>query len=129
MQTGNIPSDAPEYTLAWDILTWAEENIVNPDGENAGDPWRFTDEQIRFLAHFYAVDEKGKWVYRTASLRRAKGWGKVHCSHRFVSSSFAGLRAFLIGLSSMRIAPRVGVVIKRLRSILWVSRNTTRGFR
>lgn len=75
-QTGNIPSKAPEFTLAWDILAWAEENIVNPDGENAGDPWRFTNEQIRFLAHFYAVDKRGKWVYRTASLRRAKGWGK-----------------------------------------------------
>jgi hypothetical protein len=76
MQTGNIPDTAPAHTLAWEILTWAEENIVQPDGENAGDPWVFTDEQIRFLAHFYALKPDGKWVYRTASLRRAKGWGK-----------------------------------------------------
>jgi hypothetical protein len=76
MQSGNIPDKAPTSTLAWDILTWAEKFIVQPDGENAGDPWQFTDEQIRFLAHFYAVKPDGKWKYRTASLRRAKGWGK-----------------------------------------------------
>ncbi|WP_207944377.1 hypothetical protein [Actinomadura rubrisoli] len=81
MQTGNIPSHMPEYTLAWDIIQWAEENIVQPDGESAGDPWRFTDEQLRFLAWFYAVDENGKWVYRSASLRRAKLW--VGGSRRF----------------------------------------------
>lgn len=96
-QTGNIPSNAPEYTLAWDILKWGEENLVQPDGETAGDPFKFTDEQIRFLAWFYAVDENGKWVYRTASLRRAKGWGKVHCSQRSVSSSFAGHLVFPTG--------------------------------
>lgn len=98
MQTGNIPEDAPEYTLAWDILAWAEENIVMPDGENAGDPWRFTDEQIRFLAWYYAVDEHGKWVYRTASLRRAKGWGKVRCSQRSALLSTVGRVAFPIGV-------------------------------
>jgi hypothetical protein len=85
MQSGNIPNGAPVSTLAWDVLAWAETNIVQPDGETAGDPWRFTDEQIRFLAWFYAVDERGKWVYRTASLRRAKGWGKVRCSQRSAS--------------------------------------------
>lgn len=86
-QTGNIPEYAPEYTLAWDILNWAEKNLVQPDGENAGDPFKFTDEQIRFLAHLYAVDEHGKWRYRTASLRRAKLWDGVNLrySPRFAS--------------------------------------------
>jgi hypothetical protein len=77
MQTGNIPAEIPKYTLAWDILAWAEKNLTQPDGENAGDPFRFTDEQIRFLAHFYSVDENGKWKYRTASIRRAKLWAGV----------------------------------------------------
>lgn len=89
-QTGNIPDSAPEYTLAWDILKWGEENLVQPDGETAGDPFRFTDEQIRFLAWFYAVDENGKWKYRTASLRRAKLWAGVSLrssQHSALSSS------------------------------------------
>src|SRR5690606_23581142 len=50
--------------------------IVEPDGERAGEPWRFTPEQIRFLAHWFAVDEQGRWRYSTGSLRRSKGWGK-----------------------------------------------------
>lgn len=87
MQTGNIPAHMPPRTLAWHILSWAEENIVQPDGESAGEPFRFTPEQIRFLAWFYAVDESGRWLYRTASLRRSKGWGKAPCSPRCASSS------------------------------------------
>lgn len=80
-QTGNIPNRLPdpsrgEYTLAWSILAWAEKYIRQPDGENAGQPWRFTKEQIHFLVWYYAIDENGKWLYRSASLRRSKGWGK-----------------------------------------------------
>ena len=76
MQTGNIPSHMPERTLAWQILAWAEKYIVQPDGERAGQPWQFTPEQIRFLAWWYAVDENGRWLYSSGSLRRSKGWGK-----------------------------------------------------
>lgn len=76
MQTGNIPAGPPKLTLGWQILRWAERYIVQPDGEDAGDPWQFTPEQMHFLLWFYAVDKHGRWVYRTASLRRAKGWGK-----------------------------------------------------
>ncbi|MET8382487.1 hypothetical protein ABZV14_05730 [Streptosporangium canum] len=80
-QTGNIPSRLPdpkrgEYTLAWSILAWCERYIRQPDGENAGVPWRFTREQVHFLVWYYAVDSRGKWLYRSASLRRSKGWGK-----------------------------------------------------
>jgi len=74
MQTGNIPDQPPKYTLAHQILKWAEAYIVQPDGENAGKPWRFTPEQIRFLAHWYSVDENGRWCYSSGSLRRSKGW-------------------------------------------------------
>src|SRR5690606_26932440 len=74
MQTGNIPDQPPKYTLAHQILKWAEAYIVQPDGENAGKPWRFTPEQIRFLAHWYAVDENGRWCCSSGALRRSKGW-------------------------------------------------------
>lgn len=76
IQTGNAPSEAPKRTLAWELLAWAQRFIVQPDGERAGHPWKFTPEQIRFLAHWFAVDDRGKWVYSTGSLRRSKGWGK-----------------------------------------------------
>lgn len=76
MQTGNIPAYEPELTIGHHVLWWAEKNIRQPDGENAGEPFKFTPEQRHFILWFYAVDRRGKWVYRTAALRRAKGWGK-----------------------------------------------------
>jgi hypothetical protein len=106
MQTGNIPSHVPPLTLAWDILEWAEENIVQPDGEHAGDPWKFTNEQIRFLAWFYALDKRGKWLYRSGSMRRSKGWGKARCWLHLQSSSFVGQRASAISRMGNRQAKR-----------------------
>ena len=47
-----------------------------PDGPDAGAQWRFTPEQIRFLHYLYAVDERGRFMFHRAVLRRAKGWGK-----------------------------------------------------
>ncbi|MER6912247.1 hypothetical protein ABT354_11285 [Streptomyces sp. NPDC000594] len=58
-------------------MRWAQKYIVQPDGETAGQPLRFTGEQIRFILWLYALDDRGRWVYRTAALRRAKGWGKT----------------------------------------------------
>lgn len=77
-QTGNIPKHVPHPTrsLGYQIIRWAEDKIRQPDGSNAGGPWRFTPEQKRYILWFYAIDDEGKWLYRTGSLRRSKGWGK-----------------------------------------------------
>ncbi|HSN24004.1 MAG TPA: hypothetical protein VLS45_07525, partial [Methylomicrobium sp.] len=66
----------PDKTLGWGVLEWCTVNLVNPDGENMGDPWIFSPEQARFVLWFYAVDSRGKFVYRRALLMRSKGWGK-----------------------------------------------------
>ncbi|GES18800.1 terminase [Acrocarpospora pleiomorpha] len=78
MQTGNLREGVPHpsRSLGYQILRWAETYIVQPDGENAGEPWQFTIEQKRFILWLYAIDAKGKWLYSTACLRRSKGWGK-----------------------------------------------------
>lgn len=78
-QTGNLPKGVPHPTrsLGYQILRWAETYIVQPDGDDAGEPWRFTREQKRFILWMYAIDEHGRWLYRDISLRRAKGWGKT----------------------------------------------------
>ncbi|MFF4952857.1 hypothetical protein [Streptomyces chattanoogensis] len=77
--TGNMPVGVPprSRSLGYEIMRWAERYIVQPDGEDAGHPWKFTKEQLRFLLWLYAIDDNGRWVYRTAALRRAKGWGKT----------------------------------------------------
>jgi len=62
----------PERTLGWEIAMWCSTWLLGMDGE----PWKFTREQLRFLLWWYAVDENGRFVYRTGCLQRMKGWGK-----------------------------------------------------
>lgn len=66
----------PPRTLGWAIEEWTSEYLRQPDGPEAGEPWRFTDEQMRFLLWWYALDERGRFVFRRGMLRRMKGWGK-----------------------------------------------------
>lgn len=63
-------------TLGWDALAWTVRYLKQPDGDNAGAPWRFTPEQVRFLLWFYAIDDQGRFRYRSAVYRRLKGSGK-----------------------------------------------------
>jgi hypothetical protein len=63
-------------TLGVGIYQWAEAYLLQPDGDNAGEPFVFTPEQINFILWFYAIDDGGRFIYRRAVLRRAKGWGK-----------------------------------------------------
>lgn len=75
-QTGNLPPGLPARTLGWGVLLWASQYVVQPDGERAGERWRFTREQVRYVLWLYALDERGRFVYRGSTLRRSKGWGK-----------------------------------------------------
>ena len=62
----------PERTLGWQIAGWCAEYLNAP---GAGGPWKFTLEQLRAVLWWYAVDETGRFVYRTGVLQRMKGWG------------------------------------------------------
>ncbi|MFF4557175.1 hypothetical protein [Streptomyces sp. NPDC001422] len=79
MQTGNLPAGVPnpKETLGYQVIRWAQKYIVQPDGENAGEAWQFTQEQLRFVLWFYAITPEGKWRFSAGTLRRAKGWGKT----------------------------------------------------
>lgn len=66
----------PEFSLGWGALNWMYENLLTPGGPYAGQPFMPTLEQARFIVWWYAVDENGRWVYRSGTLRRLKGWGK-----------------------------------------------------
>lgn len=79
----------PERTLGWEIILWCQRNLLQPDGAGAGNPWRFTDEQARFVLWWYALTADDRWAYRYGMLRRLKGWGKdplgaVLCAIEFV---------------------------------------------
>ena len=76
-----MPWRGPSYdgefpSLGWGILRWAEQNLKVPDGPMYGQPLRLTDEQTAILVKFYAIDDRGHWLFRRAAVRRAKGWGK-----------------------------------------------------
>jgi phage terminase large subunit-like protein len=64
-------------SLGWDVLDWCSKWLVQPDGDQAGEPLVFTAEQVDFIVRWYEVTESGAWRYRRAQLVRPKGWGKT----------------------------------------------------
>jgi hypothetical protein len=76
VRIGPVGVPAENRTLGWQILDWQYDYLVQPDGPDAGEPWVYTDEQLRFLLWWYAVDDQGRFLYRRGVLRRMKGWGK-----------------------------------------------------
>lgn len=86
----------PDKTLGWEIAQWCAK-YLRAEG---GGPWRFTNEQLRYVLWWYAVDDDGEFIYRTSVLQRLKGWGKdplaaVLCLVEFVGPSrFSHFNAF-----------------------------------
>lgn len=71
-----FPLDGSVKTLGWQLIEWAESYLLQPDGDQAGEPYTFTREQCNFILWFYSLDAGGKFANRRGVLRRAKGWGK-----------------------------------------------------
>ena len=63
----------PERSLGYyGAAVWVPENLQHPDGS----PFKLTPEQTRLFVWWYAVDERGRFVYRDGVIQRIKGWGK-----------------------------------------------------
>jgi len=71
-----LPDGLPKLTLGWGLLAWSAKYLLQPDGENAGDPFIFTKEQVRLILWWFAVDDRGRFLYTSGVVRRMKGWGK-----------------------------------------------------
>jgi phage terminase large subunit-like protein len=71
-----IPSGIPKRTLGYDIIEWGNTFLAQPDGEFKGETWQYSKEQAKFILWYYALDAKGRFIYRRALLARPKGWGK-----------------------------------------------------
>lgn len=84
------PAGWPDRTLGWEAAEWASRYLLQPDRLVAGKPWVFTEEQMRLLAWFYAIDAQGDWLYRYAVLRRMKGWGKDPLAAVLAAIEFVG---------------------------------------
>jgi len=91
-----IPRGLPKRTLGWEILDWGSTYLAQPDGAFKGERWKYTKEQAKFILWYYALDERGKFIYRRALLARPKGWGKspllaaISCSELLGPVNFDG---------------------------------------
>jgi hypothetical protein len=94
-----IPDGLPKYTLGWGAIKWGIKYLRQPDGDNSGDRWQFTDSQIRFLLWYYAIDETTRWIYSHAVRRLPKGSGK---------SPFAAVMALIELCGPVRFAKWAG---------------------
>lgn len=86
----SLPSGTPPLTVGWHVANWAMGHLRQPNGEAAGQPFRFTPEQLRFLLWWYAVDSDGKWLYRKGVRRLSKGSGKSPFAAVLAVSEFLG---------------------------------------
>jgi hypothetical protein len=97
-------AERDEYGLDWPTLgieawRWIEDNCVIPDGDHWGEPFRLTDEMVRFLVHYYRVNPTGrslKWegprfhYERGGQLVRPQKWGKGPFSAAMICFEAAG---------------------------------------
>lgn len=84
----------PERSLGWGLINWWYEYLKTPGGPQAGQPFMPTLEQARFIAWWYAVDEEGRFTYRSGILRRMKGWGKDPLAGAMALAELCGPVAF-----------------------------------
>lgn len=109
---GWVPGDErypfilPEHSLGWQAQAWVEG--VKQGGPNGEDipwninhleetdefgeplPFKLTNEQLRFLLWFYAIDEHGRFTFRDIVFQRLKGHGKDPLSAIISAIEFVG---------------------------------------
>jgi len=85
-----LPPGMPKRTLAKEALAWAHRYLLQPNGPEAGKPWRPRPRQLRFWAWWYAVDEDGQWLFDHGVRRLAKGSGKSPSAAVAALIEFAG---------------------------------------
>lgn len=77
-----LPAGVPEYTLGYECATWIAQNIRVGSGKFAGEPFRLSDDQFRFVLWFYGFDPErwdgwnNPWLYQRGVRRLSKGSGK-----------------------------------------------------
>jgi hypothetical protein len=71
-----MPAELPTLTLGWEGVKWASMYLRQPNGPRVGQRFEFTTRQLRFILHWYALNDDGSWVYHHGARRLAKGSGK-----------------------------------------------------
>jgi hypothetical protein len=82
----------PKLTLGWQAIKWGESNLLSDetDEHDRPLPFKLTNEQLRFILWFYAIDENGRFLYREIVLQRLKGHGKDPLAAFIIGVEFVG---------------------------------------
>jgi hypothetical protein len=81
----------PERTLGWQQIAWVEANLLADDSTpEEPKPFKLTFEQRRFILWWYAVDDRGVFIFRDGVLQRLKGWGKDPLASVLAAIEFVG---------------------------------------
>ena len=120
------PSGLPSLTLGWAAMDWAARYLLQPDRLIAGQPWRFTPEQMRFVANWYAIDEAGDFRYTYGVFRRMKGHGKDPLCAVLAAIEFVGPCRFGGWLPSgePKVIPQPSAWVQVAATALPQTRNT-----
>lgn len=77
----------PDWSLGYEIAgRWIPENLQQPNG----DPFQLTPEQQRLVVWWYAVDDRGRFLFRDGVVQRLKGWGKDPLAAVIAAVEFVG---------------------------------------
>ena len=85
-----FPLDGSIPTLGVGVYEWMAENLVQPDGPRAGEPFRPSPDQLDFLLWFYALGPDGRWLFNLGVRRQAKGKGKSPFAAALALAEFCG---------------------------------------
>lgn len=89
-----FPLDGSIRTLGVGAVQWMNENLIQPDGPRAGQPFMPSIDQVDFLLWFYSLTEQARWHFNLGVRRQSKGKGK---------SPFAAAMALLEFLGPVRL--------------------------
>jgi len=84
----------PDLTLGAEVAEWIADNCAVPDGDLAGEPFVLSEDQLHFVAWYYAIDETGKFRFRRALLVRPQKFGKGPLSSAVICAEAAGPARF-----------------------------------
>ena len=84
------PQDQNVATAGPDVLAWCETTLAQPDGDNAGEPWRWRESQARFVAWWYALDCDGNYLWRHGQVVLPKGAGKSPMAAALACAELSG---------------------------------------
>jgi hypothetical protein len=84
------PVDQGVATAGLEVLTWSETTLVQPDGDDAGEPWRWRQSQARYVAWWYAINDEGAYLWRRGQIVLPKGAGKSPMAAALACVELAG---------------------------------------